>query len=213
MENPIYEEDDVERLKRWWKEYGTALVFGVALGTAALFGYRHWNQYQLEYAVEASALYDQVVYQIKEKHPDEAVQLGGRIMEQYESTPYAGMTALLLAKISYDKGDLDSARRQLTWAMDNAEVTATRHAARIRLARITAEAEDIDGALALINVGDRGGFGSAYSELQGDLLAAQGKVDEARAAYASALAGASSPDYSAVLRMKMSDLGQKASVQ
>jgi predicted negative regulator of RcsB-dependent stress response len=49
--------------------------------------------------------------------------------------------------------------------------------------------------------------------LQGDLLASQGKQEEARAAYASALAGNNTREYAAILQMKIADLGQKESVQ
>jgi predicted negative regulator of RcsB-dependent stress response len=213
LENEFQENDDIERLKSWWKNYGSALVIGVALGTTALFGYRYWNQYQFDQAAKASALYDQVVYQMKQNNADQAAAIGGQILDGYDSTPYAGMAALLLAKISYDSGDVANARRQLTWAMENAEVDATRHAARIRLARLMGEAGETDAALALIAVTDRGGFESEYSELQGDLLASQGKQEEARAAYASALAGNNTREYAAILQMKIADLGQKESVQ
>lgn len=213
MENQYHEEDDLEKLKRWWKDYGSALVIGVVLGTAALFGYRYWNQYQFEQAANASALYDQVIYNMKQKHFDKAETIGGQIMEQYDSTPYAGMAALLLAKTSYDNDKQEDARRQLRWAMDHAKVAATRHAARIRLARLTGETGDAAAALALLKVDDRGGFESEYSELQGDLLVMQDKIDEARAAYASALSNNSSREYGAILRMKIADLGQKETVQ
>lgn len=213
MANEFQEDDDLERLKSWWKNYGSALLIGVVLGTTALYGYRYWNQHQFDQAAKASALYDQVVYQMKQKNADQAVTIGGQIMDGYGSTPYAGMTALLLAKISYDSGDMANARRQLTWAMDNAEVEATRHAARIRLARLMGEAGETDAALTLIAVDDRGGFESEYNELQGDLLASQGKLEEARGAYTAALTANNTQEYAAILQMKIADLGQKESVQ
>jgi predicted negative regulator of RcsB-dependent stress response len=213
LANEFQEDDDLERLKSWWKNYGSALLIGVVLGTTALYGYRYWNQYQFDQAAKASALYDQVVYQMKQKNADQAVTIGGQIMDGYASTPYAGMTALLLAKISYDSGDMANARRQLTWAMDNAEVDATRHAARIRLARLMGEAGETDAALTLIAIDDRGGFESEYNELQGDLLASQGKLEEARSAYTAALTANNTQEYAAILQMKIADLGQKESVQ
>jgi predicted negative regulator of RcsB-dependent stress response len=213
LENEFQEDDDLERLKLWWKNYGSALLIGVVLGTSALFGYRYWNQYQFDQAAKASALYDQVVFEMKRKNLDQAATVGGQIMDQYDSTPYAGMAALLLAKISFDKGDTATARRQLGWAMDNAEVDATRHAARLRLARIMVDAGEVDAALALITLDNRGGFESEYGELIGDLYALQGKTDEARAAYASALGKISSQEYASIIRMKIADLGQKESVK
>lgn len=213
MEHEFQEDDDLERLKSWWKNYGSALLIGVVLGTSALFGYRYWNQHQFDQAAKASALYDQVVYEMKQKNTKQATAVGSQIMEQYEATPYAGMAALLLAKISYDNGDVASARRQLDWAMNNAEVDATRHAARLRLARILIDAGEVEAASVLAGARERDGFEGEYSELQGDLYALQGKIEEARDAYSSALGNIGSSEYAAVIRMKIADLGQKETVQ
>lgn len=216
MSDEFHEEDDLEKLKAWWKNYGSALFIGVVLGTSALFGYRYWQQYEFEQAAQASALYDQVVYHMKQKDMDQANNFGGQVIDSYGSTPYGGMTALLLARISYDRGDTASAKRQLRWAVDNATIMATQHAARLRLATIMRDEGKNSEALALLKIEDRGGFAAEYSELEGDLYAAQGETDAARAAYARALsAGQQGQDrsYESILQMKLADLGQKETVK
>lgn len=209
------EEDDLEKLKSWWKNYGSALVIGVVLGTSVLFGYRYWQQYQHDQAAIASALYDQVVYNMKQKQHTQANRLGGEIMDNYDATPYAGMAALLLARISYDHKDFINVKRQLQWAVDNATVAATRHAARLRLAKLLGDEGKQDEALALLKVSDRGGFAGEYNELEGDLYAAKGMADAARTAYALALAAGQGQDreYETILQMKLADLGQKETVK
>ncbi len=215
MDNEFHEEDDLEKLKAWWKNYGSALLIGAVLGTGSLFGYRQWQQYEHDQAAQASALYDQVVYQLKQKALDQASSLGGQVMDNYESTPYAGMAALLMARISYDRGDIASAKRQLQWALNNATIGATRHAARLRLAKIMRDEGAITEALILLKVSDRGGFTAEYSELEGDLYAADGMSEEARAAYAIALSAGQGQnrEYETILKMKLADLGQKEAVK
>lgn len=216
MSDEFHEEDsDIEKLKAWWKNYGSALVIGVVLGTSSLFGYRYWQQYQRGQAAQASAIYDQVVYHMKQKQPDLASNLGGQVMDNYDATPYAGMVALLMARMSYDRNDKTSAKQQLQWAVDNATIKATRHAARLRLAKLMGDEGKHDEALALLKTDDRGGFAAEYSELEGDLYAAKNMADVARAAYARALAAGQGQDqdYAAILQMKLADLGQKETVK
>jgi len=211
------EEDDLERLKSWWKNYGSALVIGVVLGTSVLFGYRYWQQYQHDQAAMASALYDQAVYYIKQMQHAEANKVGGEIMDNYDATPYAGMVALLMARISYDHKDFKSTKRQLQWVVDNATIGAARHAARLRLAKLLSDEGKQNEALALLKVDDRGGFAAEYNELEGDLFAAKGMVDAARVAYALALAAGQGQGqdqgYETILQMKLADLGQKETVK
>lgn len=215
MDNEFHEEDDLDRLKAWWKNYGSALFVGVILGTASLYGYREWQQYQYEQAAQASALYDQVIYHMKQKTPAQASTIGGQVMDNYKSTPYAGMTALLMARISFDRNDLASAKRQLQWAVDNATIAATQHAARLRLAMLLGEEKKYSDALTLLDVTEQGGFAAEYSEIEGDMFAAQGDADAARLAYIKAIAAGNGQDrdYDALLKMKLADLGQKVTVQ
>jgi len=35
------EDEQVEAIKKWWKENGTSLIVGVVLGLSVLFGWRY----------------------------------------------------------------------------------------------------------------------------------------------------------------------------
>ncbi|MCW8956189.1 MAG: tetratricopeptide repeat protein, partial [Gammaproteobacteria bacterium] len=54
------EEQQVEALKRWWKENGKLIITGLTLGLALVVGVRFYNQYVNERAEAASYLFDQV---------------------------------------------------------------------------------------------------------------------------------------------------------
>ncbi len=202
------EQEDLERLKAWWKNYGNSVVFGIALGAAVLIGFRYWTQHAEEQRHAAVGLYEQLFQNLGAGKAGEARKLGETLMSEYDSTPYAGMAGLVLARMDFEAGDMVKARERLQWVLQNADNDATQHAARLRLARIHLNGGDRDAALALLDVKDRAGFEAEYEELKGDIFAAQGKGTEARAAYREALARLpqDSP-YAPMLNMKLDDLG------
>ncbi len=202
------DQDELDKLKAWWKNYGNALIFGILLGAAILIGVRYWTQHTEQSYHAASTLYEQMWQSLRAKQPDIARQSGESLVNEYSSTPYAGMAALILARMDFDAGDMAGARKHLGWAVEHARGEATVHAARLRLARLYLNEGDKDAALALLNVKDRGGFEAEYEEIKGDIYSAQGQRGQARAAYREALKHlpADSP-YAPILNIKLDDLG------
>jgi predicted negative regulator of RcsB-dependent stress response len=201
------EQEELEQLKNWWKTYGGSLIAGVALGLAILFGYRYWVDYRQTQREAASVLYDQLLDDMRARKP-EASASGAKLIDDYASTPYAGMAALLLARHAYETGDKAGARQRLEWVVANAKDAATQHAARLRLARLLIETGQLPEAAALAEAKDIAGFESEYYELRGDLAVAQGKPEQAREAYSAALKQLpTGAPYRAVLSMKVDDLG------
>lgn len=211
MTDPYTDQEQVEKLKQWWKTYGNALLLGIVLGLAILFGNKYWTNYKQQQAAAASALYDQLLENYRKKALDDVRKTGAKIIDQYSSTPYAGLAALVLARVSFDAKQGEEVRRQLRWAMDNASDAGTRHAARLRLARVLAVDGEVDAALALIAVKDIAGFESNYEELRGDLLTTKGDKQAAREAYTRAIKHLDArSSYLPVLNMKLDDLGPES---
>jgi predicted negative regulator of RcsB-dependent stress response len=203
------EQEQLEQLKEWWKRNGIALVGGVLLGAAVVLGWNLWRNHKTGQAEAASVLYEQMMVDYKGKQKDAAEAAGAKLMQDYSATPYAGMAALYLARISFESGDRISARSQLQWAIDNAKVPATVHAARLRLGRLLESAGEYSQALKLTNIKDGGGYVSAYAELRGDLYVDQGKPKQARPEYQRALENLPrGSTYAKILQMKLDDLGE-----
>lgn len=206
------EQEELDKLKSWWKNYGNSVIFGVLLGAAVLVGFRYWTQHVEQRSQDASALYDRMMHDLHDRKFDAARQSGESLLKDYSSTPYAGMTGLLLARLDFETGDKAGARQHLQWVMDHAKDAATVHAARLRLARIILDGGDKPAALALLDVKDQAGFEAEYAELRGDIYRAQDQLTQARNAYRDALKQLpeSSP-YAPVIRMKLDDLGPEKS--
>ena len=208
MSDPYTDQEQVEKLKQWWKTYGTALLLGIALGLAILFGNKYWSDYKQQRAASASALYDRLLEDYRKKAFDDVRKTARKIVDEYATTPYAGLAAMMWARVEFDAKQSEDVRRQLHWAVDNASDAGARHVARLRLARVLAGDGEIDAALALIALKDIAGFESDYEELRGDLLAAKGDKQAAREAYARAIKHLdTTSSYLPVLNMKLDDLG------
>lgn len=201
------EQEELEKLKAFWKEYGTSIIVGLVVGAALLFGYRYWTQKQETERHAASAIYEQLLQQLR-TDKTQAHASGEKLIGEYAATPYAGMAALLLARQAHEAGDKPLARRHLEWVVGNAKGDAARHAGRLRLARILLDAGDANAATVLADVKDIAGFETEYYELRGDLALARGDKDSARTAYGEAIKSLPQNSfYKSALVMKLDDLG------
>jgi predicted negative regulator of RcsB-dependent stress response len=204
-------DEEIEKLKTFWNEYGNSLVAGVIIGLAALFGFKYWQKTTAEKAIAASNLYTELMGAVAQNQVGPAREYAGKLIADYQKSPYAGKAALVLARMDFDAGDRGSAENNLRLAMEQAREDGVRHAARLRLARILADRGDLDGAMKLAEQKDTGGFAAEYAELRGDILLAKGDRDAARAAYQEAVRETrpQSP-YLPYLTIKLDDLGGSA---
>lgn len=206
------DDETLERLKAWWKTYGNALLLGIALGLAILFGHKYWSQYKQERAETASAIYEELLEHYRQKEFDAVREASGKLIDDYASTPYAGLAAMIVARIDLEGDKREAGREQLRWAMEHATDGATRQVARLRLARVLADANEIDPALALLDIDDTAGFELDYYELRGDLHETKGNKQAARNAYQQALKHVDDrSSYRPILNMKLDDLGPSES--
>ena len=206
------EQEQIEALKKWWKENGTAIVVGLALGLGGVFGWTGWQEYQESRSEAASALFDTLRRAVEADDYTRSAELTTELLEDHTQTHYASLASLLMAKLAYDNDRLDDARRQLQWVLTDSASPELMLTARLRLARLNLGAGDTVGALALINQAEAGPFANLYDELKGDIYLAQNKPKEAREAYQLALSIASTQAGSSRatlerIQMKLDELG------
>lgn len=203
------EQEQVEALKKWWRENATALIVGAAIGLGGLFGWRYWQGHIDERGAAASLHYEALLLSAQTGQHDAALEQGRTLINDYSDTPYAVLGRLLLAKVHVEQGDLAAAKTQLQAAMTGADSDETRHVARIRLGKVLLAMGDHAAVKSLLEGVDAGAFAATYAELRGDLLVATGDSAGARAAYQQALdAGSAS---AALIQLKLDDLGVPAS--
>ena len=201
------DEERVEELKKWWKENGTSVIFGVVLGLSILFGWRWWGDYQLNQSVQASTLYNQLELSIQQKKPEQADALSQKLSTQFESHAYAVYASMAMAKMKVDEKDIAAAQTHLQWGLDHAKTPELNHLLTLRLARLLLTNNEVDKAYALVDSQNQNQFAASYEELKGDILVKKGSADLAFLAYQkAALLAPKGSAVSPALQYKIDDL-------
>lgn len=197
------EEQQVEAIKSWWKENGKAVVLGAVIGLGGLYGWRYY-QGEIQSAKElASETYTQAM-QTLDSGSESAIAEAKAFIAANESSQYSVLAALQLAKVQVIQGDLDGAAEQLIWVAAQTKDEAILPLAKTRLARIYAEQQKFDEALAELGNVTTQSWQAKVSELRGDILLQKGDAIAAREAYVNAQQLGASP----ALQMKLDDLSQ-----
>ena len=187
MAYDLEEQEQIDAFKAWWKANGNKVLILVGVAVACFVGFQGWQSYRNSQAVEASTQYQQLM-QTDPKDVKAIQAISSQLMENHKATPYAGRAALMAAKVNYQAKDAKSAKAQLEWAMKNAQEEQVKAMARLQLAALQYEEKNYDAALETLSGKVDEGYLGLYADLRGDVLAAQGKTEEARSAYKEALA-------------------------
>lgn len=213
----LSEEEQLEVLKRWWKENGKSIVIAVLIAVGGYFAFVGWQNQQREQREVASAKYEDLL-EIVNVQPGEALDetqrttashLAGELKENDSESLYAHNAALFLARIAVNAGELDKAADELKWVLANKPNIATEQVTRLRLARVLVAQEKFEEAEDLLAT-PVDAFKSEYSEVRGDIAKARGDLDAARLAYEQALADTDAQQQERVmlLQLKRDDLKQ-----
>jgi predicted negative regulator of RcsB-dependent stress response len=194
MDANATEEQQIEAFKKWWKENGSSIITGLLLGLAILFGARSWFAYQERTAENASDIYTSLMSALNSGDNLAVTQKAGMLIADFSGTPYASLAAMAVARVKLEEDELEAARAQLQWALDNAGSDVIRETARLRLVRVLIAEGKYADAEAMINQAEASeAFEPLYRELRGDIHFARGDTASARAEYEHALA-AMTPD-------------------
>ena len=219
MADHLTEEEQIESLKRWWKENGSGIVTGVVLALAAYFGWQWWQGKERSEAEAASNMYQSFIEAVSanEGKPDNkqlttAKSLGRELQGEYANRVYAAQASLRLAALAAEKNDLETAAKELQWVLDNSGDEAITYVAKRRLAAVKAARGEEKEALALVSGSVPTEFAALYAETRGDILLQQGDEDGARKAYEEARAQLL-PEQGSIgqlLELKLASLGEGA---
>jgi len=209
MAYDLQEQEQLDELKAWWRDYGRLVLLGVLLGALVIAAFQGWRYYRHSQSLAAVALYEQLEQAERAGDRKKVRDIAGNIVAQYASTPYAGFAALSAARASFEAGDLAEAKARLTWVIENARRDELRDVARLRLAGVLLDEKGYDEALKLLEAKPAESMTALYADLRGDVLLAQGKHADARNAYQLALdrSEAGSP-YRSTLQLKLDSLGE-----
>ena len=184
----LEEQDKLEDLKAWWKQWGNTIagtIIAVCLAVVGVQGWRWWTQHQSE---QASVLYGAVTTAARANDTAKAKDAMAQLADKYGRTAYAPRGALVVAALLFDSGDKPGAKAQLASVIDGDAEDELKQIARLRLAAILLDEKLYDDALRTLDAKHDDPFAGIYADARGDVLAAAGRGNEARMAYQTALA-------------------------
>lgn len=204
----LQEQEQVEALKAWWSENGKWVIGAIVIGLLAFAGTKYWKKYQADQAVEAGKLYLEVIKQASTNDAKRIGDAAAALVSRYGSSAYAPRAQLLAAQASLQARDTAAAKMQLQWVVDHASETGLQDAALLKLASTLLDEKNYAEALKQLDATHPESFTGLYADLRGDVLNAQGKVAEARAAYQQALAKTDEKSaYRNLIQLKLDGLG------
>ena len=186
MDEFLSEKEQIELFRQWWRENGWYLVGGIGLGVFGLLGWNRYNSYVDTRAEEAAAIYVELRDAVSDDDAGNARNLLLELREDFPASPYTDQGGLLAALMRLDAGQVDASVEDYRFVMENTSDPELALIARLRLARVHAQDESYTEALAVLDVAP-GSFSARYNEVRGDIHAALGDSESARAAYNAAL--------------------------
>jgi len=206
-----YDLDEQERLddlKAWWKRWGSLVMISLAVVIAAAAGWRYWQNHTVTQTLEAATVYERLTQSLAANDAKSAREAGSMLIDQYQETAYAPRAALLLAKLNAASKDMKSAQAQLEWAAAHSKEPAIRDLAHLRLAGVQLDLNQHEAALKTLSSKHSDAFSPRFDDLKGDVLLAQGKQTEARAAYQAAYGKMKETNsYRSIVELKLDALG------
>jgi predicted negative regulator of RcsB-dependent stress response len=187
MAYDLEEQEQLAAIKAWWNQYGNLVTWLITIGLAAYAAWSGWNWYERNQTAKAAQLYDELQRSVAAKDAAKVQRAAGDMEEQFARTAYAQMSAMFAAKTAFDAGDLKTAKAQLQWVIDHGVDEEYKALAKIRLAGILLDEKSYDEGLKLLSGDFPAQFAGAVADRKGDILVAQNKIADARAAYQAAL--------------------------
>lgn len=222
MSDHLTEEEQLEALKRWWKENGKWVATAVVLSVGGYFGWGAWQDHQRAQAEAASQLYTELLETLAVQETGEpssedrarAQALVAELKTDYGHSAYTINAALINAGTAVKEGDLDSAEQELRWVLEQKPEAAVAEVARLRLSRVLLAQGNAQAALAEVTgQPEVDSLRSDYAELRGDSHLALGDIQAAREAYEVALnsLNAQQQNRHTLLRSKLNNLPSESS--
>ena len=217
MAEYLSDEEQIDRLKRLIRQYGSSALTGILLALIAYFGWTYWQKRELANQALLSGKYQEVVDASKNAQAD-STDVGARtrflasastLVKDNPDSAYAYQTLLLEARLAADRQDFTAAEKALTFASQiMLDDQGLQQMALTRLARVQLQLGKNDAALATVKKVTLPSFIPSAAELQGDIELLKNDQTAAKKSYQAAwdaLAKRQQPRQ--LLKVKMEALG------
>lgn len=183
----LTEQEQIQQLKNWVKQYGLTILAGILLALIASSGWRYYQNYRNKVLLHASAVYDEMLTLRAQNNMDGATVQATKLISHYPKSPYAQMASFMLARDAIIKKNYPEAIDHLNWVIDHSKNHSIQEIARIRIARIQITDNKPELALETLKPLNDKNFAGLVDEVRGDAYLALKNTAAARKAYELAL--------------------------
>ena len=156
------DKEQIEQLKKWFKEYGLSILLALIIGLGLGLGWRWYQTYQRDQQQQSVTEYQDAqlaYYQVKKADKKDKSKLGQAFLKQvtafsekHPHSTYTSLLDLLVAKYEVGKKNYDSALKYLRAVYTNKEeAVSIQQIAKNRAVRILREQNKKAEARALLN--------------------------------------------------------------
>jgi len=175
----LEEQEQLDQLKHFWKQYGNAITWVLIAALAAFASWNFYQYWQRNQSSQAAALFDEVDRSIGSADLAKVERVFLEMKDRFGSTIYAQQSALLVAKRYADSGKPDQAKAALTWVAEQSPDKTYQALAKLRLSAILIDEKNYDAALAMLNGEFPASFDGLVADRKGDAMVL--KADKAKA--------------------------------
>lgn len=207
----LTEQEQIELLKSWIKQYSRVILLGVLLAILCISGWRFWQQRELKITTRASSIYDEMLTARAQNDIAATAAQAEKLTERYRKTVYGDIASLMLARKAVNNKEYKKAVELLSHVMKNAHMQGVRQIARLRLARVYLTLETPDKSLDVLKKIDDKTFIGLVEEVRGDAYLLMKNTALARQSYQSALKLLPNADTTRpLLQMKFDNLATRS---
>jgi predicted negative regulator of RcsB-dependent stress response len=192
MAYDLEEQEKLDAIKAWWGRYGVAVTALAVVAASATAGWSGWKAYQGYRANQAMGYFEALEDAARAGGPEALARIKAAsetLRKDYGASGYTTRGVLIAGQALAAQKDFDGARAQYEWLATQNGEQALRPVGRLRLAGLLLDQKQYDQALAQL-ANPPAPFAALYADRRGDILAAQGKREDAKAAWQSALSSA-----------------------
>lgn len=208
MKLNLEEQESIAKLKYFFRDYGKYIALALSVLIIVYVLNSVWNWKQQKDSMLAAADYQNVVVAVATNNASLTNTLTERMMQKYPKNEYTAMALMLASKSAKTTNKNNLAEKYLNFIIDKSKDDGLVNVARLRLADVYIDEHKLSLVLPLLLQKHDKNFDALYYSKRGDLHLAQGKLDEARLAYKTALTMAGdNQEVASLINMRLEVLG------
>ena len=174
------EQASLDGIKSWWRQYGSkvsAVVLAAAIGILLWQGYHYWHARRAQLVNEQ---YQAIQKAIVSADTQVVRDLAGELLEKYPGAPVSALGILAASRFMHQAEEYaEEVEEYLSWLASESSYGALSDMARLDLAAIKIDQDDLESAKKWLDYEPVDAFSSKFLARQADVALLEGKPGQA----------------------------------